>query len=546
MPSVAARSWQLGRTFVVTYTTKALYQAKPATTLEKIGINSDTFTPAQKLRLRKQPWKSTSLDKFCRKTVKILPSRESQLCFCHPHQSRLHNTHKEISMNEEDEDFGLSIESDGSTDAPTPSEPKKIFTSSGDLEIHSLHGKKTRGRLVLQPDFQRQYVWDSTKASKLIESAILQIPLPIIYLSEEKDGKEYVIDGQQRLTSFFSFIDGKFPDNKPFKLSGLNVRTDLNGKKFSDLSEEEQDGIRYYKIRAITFQKDSSEELKFEIFERLNTGSVQLNDQELRNCLYRGKLNQALREMAGDPDFMYLCSLKSPDKRMRDVELVLRFCAFYHKTYLNYKAPIRNFLNNEAQEKKDISDKELQELKVAFKNACQIIKSIFDKNAFKRYHKGKAGNPNGSWEAKKFNVSLYDILMYSFAKEDKNKVYQNLDAIRESLIHLMTEDQEFIDSIELSTSSVQAVTVRFDKWRSTLQSILGIAQKEPRCFSHQLKEELMKINPSCALCQQKIANIDDAAIDHIKQYWMGGKTIPENARLTHRYCNCARPRTDAV
>ena len=449
-------------------------------------------------------------------------------------------------MIEEDEDFGLSIESDGGNEEIVPTEAKKIFTSSGDLEIDSLHGKKTRGRLVLQPDFQRQYVWDSVKASKLIESAILQIPLPIIYLSEEKDGREYVIDGQQRLTSFFSFVEGKFPDDKPFKLTGLNVCSDLNGKKFSELTDEIQDKIRYYKIRAITFQKDSSEELKFEIFERLNTGSVQLNDQELRNCLYRGKLNQALREMAADADFMYLCGLKAPDKRMRDVELVLRFCAFYHKTYLNYKAPIRSFLNSEAQEKQNISEKELQELKASFKNACQIVKSIFDKNAFKRYYKGRSDNPNGNWEPKKFNVSLYDILMYSFAKEDKNKVYQNLDSIKEALMHLMTKDQEFISSIELSTSSVQAVTIRFDKWRNALQAILGVGQKEARCFSYQLKEELMAADPTCALCGQKIATIDDAAIDHIKQYWMGGKTIPENARLTHRYCNCSRPRSDVV
>lgn len=396
----------------------------------------------------------------------------------------------------------------------------------------------------MQPDFQRQYVWDATKASKLIESAILFIPLPIIYLSEEKDGKEYVIDGQQRLTSFFSFIDGIFPDGKPFKLSGLNVCSDLNGKKFSELSEELQDKIRYYKIRTITFQKDSSENLKFEIFERLNTGSVQLNDQELRNCLYRGNFNVALKEMASDPDFMFICGLKAPDKRMKDKELVLRFCAFYHKTYLNYKAPIRNFLNIEAYEKRDISDKELLELKAAFKNSCQIIRSIFDKNSFKRFYKGKDSQPNGFWEPKKFNTSLFDILMCSFAKEDKNKVFQNLDAIREALIYLMTEDQEFISSIELSTSSVQAVTTRFDKWRLTLQGILGVNQKEPRCFSYQLKEEMMNFDPTCPICKQKIQSIDDSAIDHIKQYWMGGKTIPENARLTHRYCNWARPRSE--
>jgi hypothetical protein len=109
----------------------------------------------------------------------------------------------------------------------------------------------------------------------------------------------------------------------------------------------------------------------------------------------------------------------------------------------------------------------------------------------------------------------------------------------------MTEDQEFVDSIELSTSSLQAVTKRFDKWRSVLQSIMGVHQKEPRCFSRQIKEDLMKADPTCAICDQHIASIDDSAIDHVKQYWMGGKTIPENARLTHRFCNWARPRKES-
>ena len=136
--------------------------------------------------------------------------------------------------------------------------------------------------------------------------------------------------------------------------------------------------------------------------------------------------------------------------------------------------------------------------------------------------------------------------MYSFAREDRNKVYQNLDAVKEALVFLMTEDQEFVDSIELSTSSVQAVTIRFDKWRSSLQTILGINQKEPRCFSFKLKEEMMAADPTCEICKQRILSADDAAIDHIKQYWVGGKTIPENARLTHRYCNWARPRSDTT
>jgi len=135
-----------------------------------------------------------------------------------------------------------------------PSRKRRVYTEQGDPEIESLYGKYKRGKLVIQPDFQRHFVWDAKKSSRLIESALLDIPLPVIYLSEEKDGKEYVIDGQQRLTAFFSFIDGQFPDGRDFKLTGLKVFTELNRKSFKEIDEELQDKIRYCKIRTITFR----------------------------------------------------------------------------------------------------------------------------------------------------------------------------------------------------------------------------------------------------------------------------------------------------
>lgn len=418
----------------------------------------------------------------------------------------------------------------------------RIFTDQGDPEIESLYNKWKRGKLIVQPDFQRQFVWDSKKSSRLIESALLDIPLPVVYISQEKDGNEYVIDGQQRLTSFFSFMDGKFPDDADFRLSGLKVFPEYNRKKFTELSEEDQDKVRYCKIRTITFRKESDSNLKFEIFERLNTGSVSLNDQELRNCIYRGPYNQLLKTLATDTGFLSLMGITKPDKRMKDIELVLRFSAFFHYTYLNYRPPMRNFLNREMEKYQFITDSESAELEAAFKNSVRIIKSLLGGNAFKRYYKGSDSDPNGHWEPKKFNASLYDILIYSFAKEDKNRVFQNLDAIQEALIYLMTSDQDFIDSIELSTSSIQAVTKRFDKWRITLQGIIGIQHKEPRCFSHALKQEMFATDQACKICGQQIKLIDDAALDHIEQYWRGGKTVPENARLAHRYCNWSRTR----
>jgi hypothetical protein len=241
---------------------------------------------------------------------------------------------------------------------------------------------------------------------------------------------------------------------------------------------------------------------------------------------------------------MYLLGLKCPEKRMKDVELVLRFTAFYHSTYLNYSSPMKTFLTNDMEKYRDITDEDATTLRVAFKNAVTIIRSLLDNHAFKRFYSGSAKDPNGYWEKNKVNYSLYDILMYTFARTDKNIVFQNLDSLREALIYLMTNDTEFVQSIEYSTSTVPAVTKRFDKLRHAVEDVIGIGRKEPRCFSQQLKDGLFTDNPTCAICGQRILSVDDAAIDHIEQYWQGGKTIPENARLTHRYCNWARPRKE--
>jgi hypothetical protein len=423
---------------------------------------------------------------------------------------------------------------------------RKVFTDQGDPEVESLHGKYKRGRLVVQPDFQRHFVWDLTKSSRLIESALLDIPLPVVYLAEGADEKEYVIDGQQRLTAFFSFIDGKFPDGRDFALKGLRVFKDLDKTFFRDLDDSLQSKIRYCKIRTITFRRESDANLRFEVFERLNSGAVALNDQELRNCIYRGPYNELLKELAKDAGFRDLLGLKESDRRMKDVELVLRFAAFHHATYLKYRSPMRSFLNQNMEERQNLGPAQAADLTEAFKKTVGLIESLLGERAFKRFYRGDAKNPNGRWEPKQFNASLFDILMYSFALADKNLVYRNLDAIRESFINLMTTDQDFIDAIELSTSSAQAVTKRFDKWRMVLQEVIGGGPKEPRLFSSALKEALFTANPTCTICNQRIQAVDDAALDHIEQYWLGGRTIPENARLTHRYCNMARSRKDGL
>ncbi len=417
---------------------------------------------------------------------------------------------------------------------------RRIFTDKLDPPVDSLYRRWKDGDLILDPIFQRRKVWDDSRSSKLIESALLEVPLPVFYLAESYDSTVEVIDGQQRLNAFFKYIDNDY------SLRNLKALPDFNKKKFKELNKPAKNHIRNYPLRTVTFKKESDENLRFDIFERLNTGAVPLNQQELRNCVYRGPYNQLLIELSEDPDFMFLLGLKTSERRMKDVEYVLRFSAFYHSTYLKYKPSMARFLTEEMKEYQKISDEKALKLRMAFKNSITLIRSLLGEHAFKRFYKGNEDSRDGYWEPRRFNASLYDVLMYSFADKDKNLVMANLDSIREALIVLMTVNQDFIEAIELSTSSLKMVTQRFDIWRITLDTILANGSKQPRCFSRELKQKLYDQNPTCNICGQYIAEMDDSAIDHIEQYWLGGKTIPENARLTHRYCNWARPKDDKV
>ncbi len=444
--------------------------------------------------------------------------------------------------NELDEQLGELEEDESSTvDEPDPEgvfSKRKIFTDKSDPKIGSLYLDEQSGDLVLAPIFQRRKVWDDKRSSRLVESAILEVPLPVFYLAESKDGTQEVIDGQQRLSALFRFLDNKYA------LSSLKALPALNGKYFRDLDGATQKAVKNCTVRVVLFKKESDPNLRFDIFERLNTGAVPLNDQELRNCIYRGAYNDLLVELSRDPDYMWLMGFAGPEKRFKDVAYVLRFAAFFHAGYLKYNPSMARFLNEDMAKHQHVSAKDRKALQAAFKRSVTLVRSLLGKNAFKRYYRGDDQSKNGHWESKKFNASLYDVLMVCFAEQDKNRVMANLDAIREALIALMTTDEEFIDSIELSTSSKQAIRMRFDKWRSALDEIVEKSRKQPRCFSRKLKQDLYDKNATCTLCSQQIADVDDAAVDHIDMYWLGGKTIPKNARLTHRYCNWARPKKE--
>jgi uncharacterized protein with ParB-like and HNH nuclease domain len=222
------------------------------------------------------------------------------------------NTLLDSVYDDHDEELGDLLEDEATeqeSETAGDLEPanRKIFTEKSDPPIGGLHMRHKTGDLILDPIFQRRKVWDDSKSSRLIESLILEVPLPIFYLAESADGKEEVIDGQQRLNAFFRFLDNEFP------LRGLKALKRLNGTFFKDLDKPTQKLVMNTSIRTVLFKKESDDNLRFEIFERLNTGAVPLNRQELRNCVYCGPYNKLLVSLASDPDYMFLMGLKGPD-----------------------------------------------------------------------------------------------------------------------------------------------------------------------------------------------------------------------------------------
>jgi hypothetical protein len=419
------------------------------------------------------------------------------------------------------------------------SEQRKIIWQAKDFSIREFLTMKNDGELLLQPNYQRNYVATDLIASKLIESILLDVPIPVVYLAEEQDGSLSVIDGQQRLTSFLSYLEGKFPDSRPFKLSGLKVLSELNRKLFTELEGGLQKKIRSTTIHSIIIKKESNPDIKFEIFERLNTGSTKLNEDEIRNTVYRGNYIQLLAELSENNIFHSLVRKDNFKKRMVYRGMVLRFLALSEKSYLNYRSSMKQFSNKELRDNRDLSPEKYKEYKARFEHWIELVKLVFGNMAFRRYMPGGEGSP-GKWGETQINMALYDVQMVGFVNYSKNDVLANADYIREGLLDLMINNQNFKEQIIWQTSDTDVLKKRFKTYMEMLDNIIGNPQYAQRTFPFSVKEQLFNSNPYCAISGQKILAIEDAEVDHIIPFSKQGKTEISNAQLVLRYFNRAK------
>lgn len=349
-----------------------------------------------------------------------------------------------------------------------PKEKRNLRTQSYDKSVSDLVKMMKDGRIYLTPEYQRNYVWDNKKASLLIESILLNIPIPVIYAAREANENLSwnIVDGLQRLNALKRFY------NCEFSLSGLEILHELNGEKYDTLNPKAKAYLDDANLRIVLLFEDSHPDIKYDIFMRLNTGSVNLKPQELRNCLYRGEFNEALKELVADKNILNIMNLKSPHKRMDDVELILRYIAIsenYDKNnevLCNYNGVMKSFLNDYMCNNQHMSKEKIERIKSNVISTMKKVYSIFGKNSFRRIDEK-------STISTRINLSLMDVIMISFEKYSEEELLKKKDAIIELYKNVTLNNENFITAISIGTSSKLNIELRIKVWNDSFRGVMN-------------------------------------------------------------------------
>lgn len=265
----------------------------------------------------------------------------------------------------------------------------KIASYPSDLTISVIDQMWKDGDIVI-PRFQRSFVWTQKQSSLLIESFLLGLPVPQVFFYVDEKGKSLVIDGQQRIRSVLYFLEGYFGEENPngrrtiFRLNGLAEQSPYNGKKYSDLTEEDQRKLRSTVLRAINIRQLSPDDDKssmYHIFERLNTGGTPLRPQEIRNCVYAGPIIDRLHELNELPSWRSVIGRPKPEKHQRDVEFILRIFSLW-LDWEAYDKPMKRFLSKHMEAHKSGNTKEFNSFAGRFARASDVILDTLGERPF--------------------------------------------------------------------------------------------------------------------------------------------------------------------
>lgn len=381
-----------------------------------------------------------------------------------------------------DEEFDDDESEESSADLTlTEAKFEGLVVAPADWTIETLYTQIGK-QIDLDPDFQRRNVWNAKAKSRFIESLLLGIPIPQILLSSKPGVKSsfLVLDGKQRLLTIKEFIDGKLPNGRKFRLKDLRVLKDFEDKTWEEMSiDRDVAGKLLNETQRTTVLRGwTDESVLYEIFYRLNSGSVKLSPMELRMSLYPGEfLKFVLKWTEGIGPVHHLLKKRSPDPRMGDVELAVRYLAFTDPA-IEYTGDLKKFLDGTCEvynakfndrDFVNLVEDRLTQLNAAIE--AGIV--IFGENGFcRKYIKGKFEN--------RFNRAIFDIMTFTLSvPEFRDWSLSNTSVLVSEFERLSTSDGDFSRAVETTTKSIESTSARFSKWIDAVSTASGIKLPRP-------------------------------------------------------------------
>lgn len=318
----------------------------------------------------------------------------------------------------------------------------QITSFGADFLVDGLVSRMER-QDIYRPDFQRQFVWSTTQASRFIESILLGLPIPGIFLyREEETQKHLIIDGLQRLTTIQAFSRGKFENsNKVFQLSGVKKR--FEGRSLDELDPVDQRRFRDATIHATIIQQtlpEADNSSVYQIFDRLNSGGTPLQPQEIRAAIYHGEIQRLLEELNLDENWRKIFG--GVNKRAKDQELILRFLALFVDGNA-YRAPMRKFLNDFMHKNRHLTPEKAQQFRDTFKNTCALVVQHIGERPFR--------------PVRALNVAVFDSVMVALAKMPE----ADSDLLR-SKYDALLGDRDYVTAVSKSTADETNVQTRIN------------------------------------------------------------------------------------
>ncbi len=370
-----------------------------------------------------------------------------------------------LDIEKREDETDVEVEYNDNNDLSIKS--RKLHTSRQDKAITDLHRMIKNGQIILSPTFQRKYVWSKKSASKFIESLLINIPIPTVFVSANCDGVWDVVDGQQRLTSILKFLDNEL------QLSDLESLTELNKKYYDDLDEKTKRLLDNRTLSVVIIDNDSSEDIKFDIFMRINQGSVKLNEQELRNCLYRGPFMESIKEMGTNENLLKI--LKQKDtfiNRLQHLEVIERFLSIREIIDTNtfklidgsYSGSTTNTINVFLKKNQNVDNDTIASYEILFNDTIKKVFAVFGTQAFRQYVNGEYNYMINR------SVAELQLVMCSFISNSDITKYKN--KIKESFEKLMLGDNRFVDAFTHATNNISVVNYRYNIWGTALKEII--------------------------------------------------------------------------